>query len=215
MTASRSINAFIICTILLLAANPLLAANQENLHANPSLIQQDRYGPVRPNDTLWSIAKLFVKKGESVNTVIAELEQANPKAIKPGSNLLQGTYIHRRALNDSRNTIRPKIQLEAEIQTIAPKLIFQSPEFSQPLLVRNIPEISSSTPLQNNVEKESPSSIFPYILISLSILGSSLFLGLRRVKHKRLQQQIEQEEMDKINALKRESIKNRLKPASD
>lgn len=215
MTALRNINALIISLILLSAANPSLAASTDSLHADPSLIHQDRYGPIRPNDTLWSIAKLFVKKGESINAVIAELEQANPKTIKPTSILFVGEYIYRHPQLETGVQISIQPKLVTVVQTIEPVQITQLPVATAQRPILNIPEATPSTPDQTSVSEEPSSSIFVYLLIFLSMLGTGLFLSLRRLKRQRLQQQIEQDELDKVNALKRASIKNRLKPASD
>ena len=215
MTALRNINALIISLILISAANDGLAASTDSVHADPSLIYQDRYGPIRPNDTLWSIAKLFVKKGESVSAVIAELEQANPKTIRHANTLFVGEYIfrHPQVKTDVEFSTQPK--LAAELHNIEPVEITLIPETTAQPAIHNIPETTPTTPDQSSVSEEPSSSIFVFLLMLISILGAGLFLGLIRLKRQRLQQQIQQEELDKINALKRESIKNRLKPTSD
>ncbi len=196
-------------------ANPILAASPDNQHADPSLIHQDRYGPVRQNDTLWSIARLFVKKGESINAVLAELERANPKTIRPANTLFVGEYIYRHPQFETDVQISTQPTLVAEAHTIEPVQITLIPETSAQPAIHNIPETTPATPDQASVSEATSSSIFVYLLILLSILGAGLFLGLRRLKQQRLAQQIQQQELDTINALKRESIKNRLKPASD
>lgn len=215
MSASRSLNTFSICLILVSAAKPILAATPENQHADPKLIHQDRYGPIRPNDTLWSIAKLFVKKGESINTLITELEQANPKSIRTPSILLAGGYIHRQPLSETKDRLTAQPKLLAEVHAVEPQVIALLAELSEQLPTPPIPETAQLAASESRDTEQPSSSIFPYLLVLLIILGAGSFWGLRRLKHQRQQQKIEQDELDKHNALKRESIKNRLKPASD
>jgi flagellar biogenesis protein FliO len=54
-----------------------------------------------------------------------------------------------------------------------------------------------------------------YLLIVLISLVTACGWGIRRFQFRRQQQKIEQDQLDVVNALKRESIKNRLKPLTD
>ena len=214
MSAS-SRNLFIICLILISAAKPILAASQDNQHADPNLLQNERYGPIRPHDTLWSIAKLFVKKGESVYTVLNELQQANPKSIKTGNLVLAGGYIQRHAGIDAQDKPKFRPQLSAEFHTVEAQLIGQIPESSSQDPIRYIPETSSLPAPEIHAEQQSSSSVILYLLMALIVLVPASFWGLRHTQLQRQQQIIEQDKQDKLNALKRESIKNRLKSSSD
>lgn len=207
MSASTSINTLTVFLILVSAAKPLVAAIPENPHADPSLIVQERYGPIRRNDTLWSIAKLLLQKGENINAVIAELEQANPKAIRPGRVLFVGEYIQR---HSQFPTIAPLPQLEMKPQLVKPKQISEFPVPSEQRLLSTMPDTQAMPKQETDNPEWQPSSALFYLSL-LSVLGGGLLAGLRRFKQHRQQQQIEQDALDKINTIKRESIKNRLK----
>ena len=214
MSASRSRTLFIICLILVSAAEPSLAASPDNPHADPNLIHQERYGPIRPNDTLWSIAKLFVKQGESIHKVISELEQANPNSIKPGKLVLAGEYIQRQVRTEAQDKPIPQPKLLAELHTVEAQLIGEIPTALSRQPETFIPE-NSPLPAAEIQAAERPLIPLAYLLIVLISLVTACGWGIRRFQFRRQQQKIEQDQLDIVNALKRESIKNRLKPLTD
>ena len=214
MSPFRKTTALMLSAFLSFNAKPILADSSQETHANPNLIHQESYGPVQKNDTLWSIAKLLKNQNESINDVIVELTLANPNSIKTGKKLFVGQYIHRHPAPEKAQKTAHNIEITeqpittvSETQESTPPLIDLTQEQSEPSTL-----INTDVELVTTNEKTIEASTIALTVLTIIILG--LFLGLPIIKRKRQQQKIVQDEINKTNTLKRESIKNRLKTTS-
>jgi hypothetical protein len=206
MPAFRKTTVLVLCLYLSFDAKPILAESPQETHANPNLIHQGSYGPIQKNDTIWSIAKLLKNQNESINDVITELTLSNHKAIRHGSKLFVGQYIHRHSAPDQTQEIALNIRT-----TEQPHTTTSEPQDSTPPIDTNV-DLAMTSPTQDT--EETATTIIPYTLSAILSIFIGLYFGLAKINRQRLQQKITQDETDKINALKRELIKNRLKPTS-
>lgn len=206
MSPFRKTTTLILSAFLSFNEKSILAESSQEPHANPNLIHQGSYGPVQKNDTLWSIAKLLKNQNESINNVIAELTLANPKAIKPGSKLFVGQYIHRHSVPEQAQDTAPNIEIAEQL----PTTVSETQESTSPTDT-NI-DLVITNPTQDS--EETVTTIIPYSFFAIVSVFIGLYFGLTKIKRQRQQQKIVQDEINKTNALKRESIKNRLKTTS-
>lgn len=195
--------ALILSIFLSFNAKPVLAESSQETDANPNLLHQGSYGPVQKNDTLWSIAKLLKNRNESINDVVAELTLANPKAIKPGSKLFIGQYIHR------YSTPKPAQDTASNIEQL-PSTVSKTQELNLPTDT-NI-DLVTTNPTQDS--EETVTMIISYAFFAIVSVFIGFYFGLTKIKRQCQQQKIVQDEINKTNALKREAIKNRLKTTS-
>ncbi|MEY2701296.1 MAG: hypothetical protein RIQ52_2051 [Pseudomonadota bacterium] len=66
-------------------------------HVDPALLNGHRYGPVRKEDTIWSIAWLMHRHHESIQKVVDELVMDNPDAFSARGRILKpGSYLERK-----------------------------------------------------------------------------------------------------------------------
>lgn len=230
----------LVLLFLLSGLQPLMANSSSGIpsHADPKLANRNSYGPIRANDTLWSIAKLLSKPNESIYQLIEQLKTTNPTSIKANNIVVIGKYIHRVSIADKTITPSPKIPINkiAPIKTASsknklkqassiPLLITKTINYNPtaetyltPIKIWDIPplELNSSQPLNNQDNPEIPLQTSPtdsnYLFIRLGIIIISLLLFLITIKFKQRihQQQLADAETTKINQLKRELIKNRL-----
>lgn len=224
---SFKLTAGLSCWLILVI--PFWANATDFSHADPSLIHNNTYGPVRPNDTLWSIARLFCRPGESITQVMSELKAANPNSIKQDSIVLAGLMISRQSVAHvaiSHDTASPSnpvnspadsslttntepqtpTQIVAAIPVLEPALTNPQPVTTpiEPPLSAQQAATSSTADTPNNF------GLYGMLALILGLLATHLWL--RRLKHRKAQLAIEQAERDQMNALKRIAIKNRLKP---
>lgn len=230
----------LVLLFLLSGVQPLMANPGSDLanHADPKRAKQNSYGPIRANDTLWSIAKLLSKPNESIFQLIEQLKTTNPTSIKADNIVVIGRYIHRVSIADKTITPSPKIPINKITPTKTassknklnqassiPLLITKTINYNttadtylNPAKIWDIPplEFNSSQLLNNQDKPEIPLQTSPtdgdYLFISLGIIIISLLLFFITIKFKQRihQQQLADAETTKINQLKRDLIKNRL-----
>ena len=206
MPPFKKTTALIFCLFLSFNTKSILAESAQEIHANPSLIHDEIYGPIQKNDTLWSIAKLLKKHNESINEVVDELVSNNPEAIKSGGVLFAGYYIHRHSSPVQPQDTTPDIESVEQIPRTTPET-----EESVSPIDTNI-DLVITNPTEDTVGNTT--EIMPYALFALVTVLIGLGFGLTKLRKQRSQQKIIQDEIDKANALKRELIKNRLKETS-
>ena len=238
-----SSSAFLLKFIVLLflsSIQPLMAnpVADSASHADPKRVTQNSYGPIRANDTLWSIAKLLSKPNQSITQVIDQLKTTNPASIKANNTVIIGKYIHRIPLSEKTTTLSAKKSANkiTTTQTTVSKNNFNKPTSNTLALITktiyyhstadtylntkiwDIPPLEfNSSKLENNHVQQASSfqatvSNNNYFIISLGIVIISLLLFFitTKIKQQINHQQLADAETTKINQLKRELIKNRL-----
>lgn len=113
---ARMILSFLIWGFLIVGICPSLLVAAPTHHADPSLLHGHRYGPIRKQDTLWSIALLMREKRESIDQVMGELLAANADAFAgKGRTLKPGTYLHRAKDNADKEVAALSLETGSDI----------------------------------------------------------------------------------------------------
>lgn len=209
------------------------------LHADRARLKRGSYGPIRPSDTLWSVSKLLMKKGESIHAVIEELARSNPQAIMPDYKLIVGASLQRSAaLNPSTTaavnpassssseptqttTIQPAIQpppiqapVTAESATATPALAESSVATvaSTPIapLATTDQLTATAMPASALADNNQADYRYRYLLGLGTLLLLGWFWGLPHLRKHLHNKRLEQARIAQANAAQRQSVKDRL-----
>ncbi len=230
-----------IATVLILAGflslgvDPAWADPDPELHVDRARLKRGSYGPIRPSDTLWSVSKLFMKKGESIHAVIEELARSNPQAIMPDYKLIVGASLQRSAaLNPSTtaavNPASSSSSEPAQTTTIQPPPI-QAPVTAESAtatltLAESSVATVASTPIAPLATTDQltatamPASAladnnqadyrYRYLLGLGTLLLLGWFWGLPHLRKHLHNKRLEQARIAQANAAQRQSVKDRL-----
>ena len=218
--------------------DPAWSEPDPELHADRARLKRGSYGPIRSSDTLWSISKLLMKKGESIHAVIEELARSNPEAIMPDYKLIVGASLRRSAalttsttaaVNPASSTssepaqtttIQPAIQPPPTQDSVAAESATATPTISEssvatvasmpiaPLATTDQPA-TTAMPASSLADNNQADYRHPYLL-SLGTLLLGWLWGLPHLRKHLHNKRLEQDRIAQANAAQRQSVKDRL-----
>lgn len=229
----------ILGVFLSFGVHPVWADPDQESHADRALLKRGSYGPIRPSDTLWSVTKLLMKKGESIHAVIDELALSNPEAIMPDYKLIVGASIHRPAalatsttmkVNPASSTsseppqtttIQPAIQPPPIQDSVVAESATATPTISEssvatvasmpiaPLATTDQPA-ATAMPASSLADNNQADYRYPYLLSIGTLLLLGWLWGLPHLRKHLHNKRLEQDRIAQANAAQRQSVKDRL-----